>query len=166
MLDSNPRFRLRDQSGGGGRFVFPGWWDLSSLSEVSAESVDSGFDENESVFGIDILSVSFKMLSDGDGLLDHVVKIFGELRSTTVLLQDSEDLSSGQESDLRDTVLISQGDTDLTGSQTFLGELDNQFNNSAGGESDPLGSLSSERKSAGADTFTLRVHTTHFVPGV
>jgi len=49
---------------------------------------------------------------------------------------------------------------------TFLGELDNQFNNSAGGESDPLGSLSSERKSAGADTFTLRVHTTHFVPGV
>jgi len=131
MLDSNPRFRLRDQSGGGGRFakeilqkynkvilLFPGWWDLSSLSEVSAESVDSGFDENESVFGIDILSVSFKMLSDGDGLLDHVVKIFGELRSTTVLLQDSEDLSSGQESDLRDTVLISQGDTDLTGSQT------------------------------------------------
>lgn len=91
---------------------------MSSLSEISRKSVDSGFDENESVFSIDILSVSFKMLSDGDGLLDHVVKIFGELGSTTVLLQDSEDLSTSQESDLRNTVLVSQGDTDLAGSQT------------------------------------------------
>ena len=45
--------------------------------------MDSGFDQNESVLSIDILSVSFQMLSDGDGLLDQVVKIFGELRSTT-----------------------------------------------------------------------------------
>ena len=56
---------------------------MTSLSEVSGESVDSGFDQNKSVFSIDILSVSFKMLSDGDGLLDQVVKIFGELRSAT-----------------------------------------------------------------------------------
>lgn len=38
--------------------------------------------------------------------------------SPTVLLKDSEDLSAGQESDLGDTVLISQGDTDLTGGKT------------------------------------------------
>jgi len=135
---------------------------LTSLSEVSGESVDSGFDQNKSVFSIDILSVSFQMLSDGDGLLDQVVKIFGELGSATVLLEDSEDLSAGQESDLRDTVEISQGNTDLGGGQTFLGELDNQFNDSGGGEGDPLGGSSSEGESAGADTFTVRMHTTHF----
>ena len=63
--------------------LFPGGGNLTSLSEVSGESVDSGFDQNKSVFSISILSVSFKMLSDGDGLLDQVVKIFGELRSAT-----------------------------------------------------------------------------------
>ena len=124
--------------------------------------MDSGFDENESVFGIDILSVSFKMLSDGDGLLDQVVKIFWELWGTTVLLEDSEDLSTSQESDLWDTVLISQGDTDLRWGQTLLGELGDQFNNSGWGKGDPLWGLSSERKSAGADTFTVGVHTSHF----
>lgn len=63
--------------------LFPGGGNLTSLSEVSGESVDSGFDQNKSVFSIGILSVSFKMLSDRDGLLDQVVKIFGELRSAT-----------------------------------------------------------------------------------
>ena len=37
----------------------------------------------------------------------------------TILLQDSQDLLSGQESDLRNTVLVSQGDTDLRRSQTY-----------------------------------------------
>jgi len=135
---------------------------LAGLSEISAESVDSGFDENESVLSIGILSVLFKMLSDGDSLLDEVVKIFGDLRSTTVLLEDSEDLSTSEESNLGDTVLISQDNTDLRGGETLLGELDDEFSNSSGGKGDPLGSLSSERESAGADTFTVGMHTTHF----
>jgi len=45
---------------------------------------------------------------------------------------------------------------------TLLGELDDQFNDSGGREGDPLGGSSSERESAGADTFTGRMHTTHF----
>ena len=135
---------------------------MTGLSEVSGESVDSGFDKNESELGISVLSVLFKMLSDGDGLLDEVVKIFGDLGSATVLLEDSEDLSTSEESDLRDTVLISQDDTDLGGGETLLGELDDEFSDSSGGKGDPLGGLSSEGESAGADTFTVRMHTTHF----
>jgi len=83
-------------------------------------------------------------------------------KELTVLLEDSEDLSTSQESDLGNTVKISQGDTDLRRRKTLLGELDNQFNNSRGRESDPLGGSSSERESAGADTFSARMHTTHF----
>jgi len=123
--------------------------------------VNSGFDENQSEFGVGILSISFKMLSDRDGLLDKVVKIFGEGRSATVLLQDSQDLLSGEESDLRDTVLISEGDTNLTGSQTLLGELDDKINGSLGRKGGPLRSLSSERKSTTAHTVSIRVHTSH-----
>jgi hypothetical protein len=112
---------------------------LSSLSEISAESVDSGFDKNESELSISILPVSFQMLSDRHGLLDQVIEIFGDLWCATldiikshdityfltILLQDSQDLSTSQESDLGNTVLISQGNTNLTGSQT-LREFQNQ----------------------------------------
>ena len=56
---------------------------MTSLSEVSRESVDSGFDQNKSELSVSVLAVSLKMLSDRDGLLDQVVKIFGDLRSAT-----------------------------------------------------------------------------------
>ena len=61
----------------------PGGRKLASSSVVSDESMDSRFDQNESELGVFILSISFKMLSDGNSLLDQVVKIFRDLRSAT-----------------------------------------------------------------------------------
>ena len=61
----------------------PVWWELLGGSVVSSESVDSGFDQNESEFGIFVLSEFFQMLSDGNSLLDEVVEIFWDFRSST-----------------------------------------------------------------------------------
>ena len=87
---------------------------------VSGESVDSRFDENESVLGVLILSVLFKMLSDGKSLLDQEVKIFRKRGSATVLLEDSEDLLTSEESNLRDSVLISKDNTNLRRGETYF----------------------------------------------
>jgi len=53
------------------------------------------------------------MLPDVDSLLDEVVKILGNFGGETVLLQDSEDLASGDALNLRDSVVVSEDDTDL-----------------------------------------------------
>jgi len=175
--------------------LFPGGGNLTSLSEVSGESVDSGFDQNKSVFGISILSVSFKMLSDRDGLLDQVVKIFGELRSATYPKVSGQIFSIKNPIPFFLRILrIFLPVKNLTWGipwrslkvtpiwegvkpkgkmrkceeiiwDTLLGELNDEFNDGRGRESDPLGGSSSERESAGADTFTTRVHTTHFYWG-
>lgn len=47
--------------------------------------MDSGLDENKSELGVGILSVSVKVLSDGDSLLDEVVKILRDLRGKASL---------------------------------------------------------------------------------
>ena len=41
------------------------------------------------------------MLSDGDGLLDHVVKILGDLRGQTLRLQNAENFGSRHEFHLK-----------------------------------------------------------------
>ena len=105
--------------------VSPGWWESLDLSVVSCESVDSGFDQNESEFTIDISSEFLNMLSDVDGFLDKMVKIFWDGGGGTSNLQDSENLGSGDTLNLWDTVLISKNNTDLRWSLTSLGHLDN-----------------------------------------
>lgn len=35
--------------------------------------MDTGFDENQTVLGVLVLAITFKMLADGDGLLDQMV---------------------------------------------------------------------------------------------
>jgi len=82
--------------------------------------VDSRLDENKSVLGVLILSVLFKMLSDGESLLNQEVKIFGKRGSTAVLLEDSENLLTSEESNLRDSVLISKDNTNLRRSKTCI----------------------------------------------
>ena len=72
--------------------VSPGWWEGLCLSVVSCESVDSGFNQNESEFTIDISSEFLDMLSDVDGFLDKMVKIFWDGGGDSSNLEDSEDL--------------------------------------------------------------------------
>ena len=50
---------------------------------VSAETVNSGFDKNESVLGVFVFSALFHVSSDIDSLLDEAVDVFGDFRSAT-----------------------------------------------------------------------------------
>ena len=89
--------------------------------------MDSALDEDEAELAILILSVSLQVLPNVHGLLDQVVEVLGDLRSETVLLQDSEDLVSSDSLNLRNTVVVSEDDTDLRGGGALLGELKNLF---------------------------------------
>ena len=87
--------------------------------------MDSGFDQNESEFTIDIGSEFLNVLSDVDGFLDKMVKIFWDGGGGSSNLEDSEDFRSSDTFDLWDTVLISKNNTDLGWSLTSFGHLDN-----------------------------------------
>ena len=54
--------------------------------------MDSGFNQNESEFTIDISSEFLNMLSDVDGFLDKMVKIFWDGGGDSSNLEDSVDL--------------------------------------------------------------------------
>ena len=62
--------------------------------------MDSALDKNQPELGVFVLPVSLQMLPDGDGLLDQVVAILGQLRSHALALQDTEDLVASNETDL------------------------------------------------------------------
>ena len=89
--------------------------------------MDSALDEDEAELAVLILSVSLQVLPNVHGLLDQVVEVLGDLRSETILLQDSEDLVSSDSLNLRNTVVVSEDDTDLRGGGALLGELNNLF---------------------------------------
>ena len=75
--------------------------------------MDSGFDENKSEFTVSIGSESFDMLSDVNGLLDKMVKIFWNTWGSSINLQDSENFGSSDSFNLRNTEGISQNNTNL-----------------------------------------------------
>ena len=89
--------------------------------------MDSALDEDKSEFAVLILSVSLQVLSNVHCLLDEVVKVFWDLWSEAVLLQDSEDLVSSDSLNLGDTVVVSEDDTDLRWRGALPGELNNLF---------------------------------------
>ena len=89
--------------------------------------MDSALDEDEAELAVLILSVSLQVLPNVHGLLDQVVEVLGDLRSETVLLQDSEDLVPSDTLNLGDAVVVSEDDTDLRGRGALLGELNNLF---------------------------------------
>lgn len=74
---------LSDQSRGRSRFVLPDGGQLTSLLVVASKAVDTGFNENQTVLGVLVLAVAFKMLANGDSLLDQVVQVFGNFGSKT-----------------------------------------------------------------------------------
>lgn len=119
---------LVNQSRSGGRLVLPVRWQNGNGSVVSGESVDSRFDQNQSELGVLVLSVSLKVLSDRDSLLDKEVQVLWDLWSKTVGLENSHDLVTGDNLGLRNSVSISQNDTDLRRSKTLLGVLQNLVN--------------------------------------
>ena len=69
------------------KVLFPVGWELFLSSVVSGESVDSGLNHNESVFGVSVFSELFKVLSDVQSLFDQAVEIFGDRGSAACSLE-------------------------------------------------------------------------------
>ena len=74
---------------------------------VTSKTVDTGFNENQTEFRITIFAMTFKVLADGNGLFDELVKIFRNFGTKTVSLKDTENFVSGDGANLGDTVRIS-----------------------------------------------------------
>lgn len=104
-------------------------WDFSSSSIVSGNSMNSRLLNGKSVFGILIILVFLKMLSNIESFLNKVIEILWDLSSKSFLSEDSLNLLSSQESHLRNAVTISQDDTDLALGMTLLSELHDEFFN-------------------------------------
>lgn len=100
--------------------------------------MNSALHENEAELGVLVLTIALEVLSDGDSLLDQVVEVLGEGRCETALLQDSEDLVTGDPSDLGNAVPISEHDTDLRGSHALLCQLANVIDHIISGQLQPL----------------------------
>ena len=75
--------------------------------------MDSALNEDKSELTILVLAVFLQMFSHIDSLLDEVVEVFREFWGQSVLLQDSEDLIASDTFDLRNSIVISENDTDL-----------------------------------------------------
>ena len=55
------------------KVLFPGGWQLARGLVVTGETVDTGFNENQSEFRVLVLSVTFQVFSDSNGFLDQMV---------------------------------------------------------------------------------------------
>jgi len=101
--------------------------------------VDTGLDENEAKLGVLVLSVSLEVLANGNSLLDQHVEVLWDFRSEAIRLEDSENLVTSNNLNLRDTVRISEDNTDLRWSCALLGEFADLVNNLLGGGLEPCG---------------------------
>jgi len=153
--------RLGDHGTGGSGFVSPVSGKLSGGSVVSCQSVDSGFDQNQTELRVLVLSVSFQMLSDLNSLLDKHVKILWDFRGKSVGLKDTNNLLSGDGSDLGNSIGITKDDTDLGRSQTLLCELANVFFDIGGRNLQPRRRRALVRLGTLGDTLSGSMHSTH-----
>jgi hypothetical protein len=67
----------------------------------------------------------------------------------TLGLEDTEDLVTGDETDLRDSVRVTESDTDLGRGETLAGKFDDVFDDIIGCSFEPGGRCSSVRKGRG-----------------
>merc|ERR1719278_2021828 len=152
---------LGHQGGGGRTLVLESWGKNTLGLVVPGQSVDSALDKNQPELGVFVLPVSLQMLPDGDGLLDQVVHILGQLWGHALALQDTQDLVPGDESHLSNTMAVPEDDTNLGGSQSLLGQLVDLVLHLVGGQLQPLGHGASVGESRLGDTLPWSVHTTH-----
>lgn len=113
---------------------------------VPSKTVNTALDKDEVVLGRHILekhsqkqsgempvithlAVTLEVLAHLNGFLDQVVEIFGDLRSKTLRLEDTQNLVTSDEADLRNTVAVTELDTDLGGGNTLTSQFDDLFAN-------------------------------------
>lgn len=105
-----------------------------------------------------VSAVALQVLADRDGLLDQVVQVLGDGRVQAVGLEDTQDLVAGDEADLRDTVRVTEDDTDLRRRETATGELEDLVANLLGGGLGPRRLRTTVRERRGGDTLSGGVH--------
>lgn len=147
-----------DQCTSSGVIISPVWSHLLGSSVVSGQSVDSAFNQNQSVFTVFVFSVLLHMFSNSQCSFDHAIQVFRNFRGTSVFLQNSQYFSSSEEPDLRNTMLVSQQDTDLRWSQSLLSQLDDQFSDGLTIHGDPLGCFPFVRECWTTNTFSFYCH--------
>jgi hypothetical protein len=143
------------------RILFPVGRQLTGSLVVAGKTVDTGFNKNQTELGVLVLAVALQVLADGDSLLDELVQVFGDLRSETVGLQDTEDLVTSNTLDLRNAVGVTENDTNLRRRQTLLSELEDLFADFLGGGLDPGRRSTAVREGTARDTLSRSVHATH-----
>ena len=104
---------LRDNGCSGGGVVSPGWGKDTLALVVTSQAADTALNQDKTELAVLILAVPLQMIANGDGLLDQVVNVFGEGGSKTLGLQDTQNLVSGDESHLGNSVGIPEDDTNL-----------------------------------------------------
>jgi len=124
--------------------------------------VNAGLDQNQAELAVTVLAVALEVLADGNGLLDEHVKVLGDLGGEAVGLEDTEDLVSGHDLDLGNTVGVTEDHTDLRRGGTLLCELADLVNDLVGGGLEPGGGSARVGERRGADTLSLGMKTTHF----
>ena len=135
--------------------VPPGGRKRLHITVVTGEPVDSALGQNESEFGILVLSALLQVLSDVNSLFDQMVQVFWDLWGEALLLQDSEDFASSDMFNLRDSVTISESDTNLRWRATLLGELDNLLDEIVGRDLNPAGCSLSVREASTSDSLPV-----------
>lgn len=85
--------------------------------------MDTRLNQNEAELRVLILAVLLEVATNVDSLLDQVVKILGDLGGQASLLEDAENLSTGDRDNLGDTHGVTEANTNLRGGKTLLGAL-------------------------------------------
>lgn len=117
--------------------------------------MNSALYEDKSELSVLILSVFLHMLPYVNSLLDQVVKVFGNFRGKSVLLQNSKNLAASDTLNLGDAVVVSEDDTDLGRRTSLFGQLDDLFDQVGGINLDPAGRGLSVRKTSSGNTFAI-----------
>ncbi len=94
----------------------------------------------------------------------QVVDVLWKIRSQSLGLEDTEDLVTGDETDLGNSVTVSKDDTDLGGGHTLLGELEDLLLHILRGQLEPGGHSAPVGEGRLGNTLARCVHTTHDEP--
>jgi hypothetical protein len=152
---------LSDQSRGSSRIILERRWDLLLGLVVPGEAVDPGLDQDKTELGVLVFPVGLQVLADGDRLFDEVPEVLWDGWSQSVGFEDTENLVTGDETDLGNAVRVTEDNTNLGGGETLTGELDDVLNNIIGSGLQPSRRSAAVGESRGRNALSGSVHTTH-----
>lgn len=92
--------RLGDQGRRCAGLVFPGGREDTLGFVVPGQPMDARLDENQTELAVLVLAVPLQVLADGDGFLDQVVQVLGNVGLQSNRLHNPQDLVAVHETDL------------------------------------------------------------------